>query len=447
MDQRLTRLLGPRVLAVCAIVALGAVGPVAAPPAASTVGSLGAATRTSGYVGAWSASPQPPTPPGLSAPGDLSSRGFRDQTVRQTVHTSGGGTSVIVRFSNRFGTRPVRLGSVTVGLSAGSGQVVAGTLSTVTFGGSGTATITRGADLYSDPVAFSTPAGSDLVVSTYLPGSTGPATYHALSRQTNFVGVGDRTRQSGAAGFGSPTSSWYFLSGVDVRGGARASVVTVGDSITDGYASTADANNRWPDYLAQRLNARPGNTLAVVNQAISGNRVLEDSPCFGTNLLSRLERDVLGQAGARTVILLEGINDIGFSQAPNAGCAAPNTAVSAAQIIAGYRQIVLRAHLRGLRVLGGTLTPFQGADTWSPAAEKKREKVNSAIRTPGLFDGVIDFDAAVRDPSRPTRLAPGYDSGDHLHPDDAGYAAMAAAVDLTQLVVSPAPRTPVSGRP
>lgn len=423
----------------CALLAGGAaltaalVAPAAATAAPAAPSALGAPARTSGYVGSWAASPQPPTPRALAGPGDYSAGGFTDQTVRQVVHTSAGGTSLLLRFSNAFGARAVTLGPVTVGLSGGGGTVVAGSVHAVTFSGRSSVSVPKGAELYSDPVALTTGAGSDLAVSLHLPGPTGPATYHALANQTTFVARGSRAAQTGAAGYAAASGNWYFLDGVDVRGSARSAVVAVGDSITDGYQSTPGANDRWPDFLAQRLRDQPGNALAVVNEGISGNRVLHDSPCFGTNLLSRLDRDVLAQDGASTVIMIEGINDIGFSQSPNAGCSAPNTAVSAAQIIAGYRQVLTRAHLQGLRVLGGTLTPFRGAAYWSPAAEAKREAVNTWIRTSGAFDGVVDFAAALAAPGAPTTIAPAYDSGDHLHPNDAGYAAMAAAVDLGQL--------------
>jgi len=393
---------------------------------------VSAPSATARYVGTWAASPQPPTPPNLAVPTDFSARGFSDQTVRQVVHTSTGGTSLLLRFSNAFGTRPVGLSQVSVGLPAGGGRVVPGSLRRVTFTGSRSATIPRGAELYSDPVPMAVGAESDVIISTYLRGATGPATYHSLGKQTNYVGAGNHVWQTDWSG-GSTTNSWYFLDGVDVAGTTRASVVAVGDSITDGFQSTANANNRWPNYLSQRLQAQPGNALAVVDEGISGNRVLHNSPCFGTNLLSRLDRDVLTQDGAKTVILLEGINDIGFSQTPNTGCTAPNTSVSAQQIIAGYQQVIRRAHLNGLKVLGGTLTSFKGAAYWSPAAEVKRETVNTFIRTSGAYDGVVDFAAAIADPGQPKQMAPQYDSGDHLHPNDAGYARMGAAVDLSLL--------------
>ncbi len=394
---------------------------------------LAAPAASAGYVGTWAASPQPPTPSALVGPTDFSARGFADQTVRQVVHTSMGGSSLLLRFSNAFGDRPVRIGPVTVGLAAGGGRVVAGTVHRVTFSGRSSTVLPRGAEFYSDPVVMATGADSNLSISLYLPQATGPATYHSLAQQTNFVGAGDRSSQPDASGFGTTTNNWYFLDGVDVAGAARASVVAVGDSITDGYASTPDANDRWPNFLAQRLQARPGNRLSVVDAGISGNRVLHNSACFGTSLLSRFDRDVLSQDGASTIIMIEGINDLGFSQLPNDGCFTPNTSVSAAQVIAGYRQVLTRAHLHGLRVLGGTLTPFKGAAYWSPRAEAKREAVNTFIRTSGAFDGVVDFAAAIADPARPAMMAPGYDSGDHLHPNDAGYAAMAAAVNLRQL--------------
>ena len=208
----------------------------------------------------------------------------------------------------------------------------------------------------------------------------------------------------------------------------------LGDSITDGFQSQTNANARWPNDLARRLvAANPSNPLSVVDEGISGNRVLNNSACFGTDALSRLDRDVITQAGVRDVILLEGIKGIGFSQTPNSGCTMPNANVSAADIIQGYEQIIARAHAAGIKIFGATLTPFKGAAYWSPAAERKRETVNDWISNSGEFDGVIDFAAATADPNHPQMFNPAFDSGDHLHPNDAGYQAMANAINLGML--------------
>jgi lysophospholipase L1-like esterase len=280
------------------------------------------------------------------------------------------------------------------------------------------------------------PALTDLAVSIYLPGKTGPATYHSDAQQTNYIsGNGNFAGQDSGAAFTTTSASWYYADAVDVAASPRVtgSVVAFGDSITDGFQSTPNGNLRWPNDLARRFLSSPGSALGVPDEGISGNRILHDSPCFGVNALSRFRRDALSQTGVRDVILLEGINDIGFSQTPNSGCTAPNTAVTADQIIAGYQKLIAEAHARGVRIFGGTLTPFKGASYWSAAAEAKREAVNNWIRTSHAFDGVIDFASAVASPSDPQTMNPAYDSGDHLHPNDAGYQAMANAVKLSQL--------------
>jgi len=373
--------------------------------------------------------------PASVSPGDLSSAGFTDQTVRNVVWTSVGGKAARVRLSNTFGTQAVTFDQVDAGISAGGASVAAGTNHLVTFGGSKSVTITPGAEVVSDPVRMRVPAETDLVVSLFTPAATGPATYHSDAQQINYISTpGDYAGSESGAAYTTTSQSWYFLDDVDVQASrpARGTIVAFGDSITDGYQSTVNANARWPNDLARRILAGPpGQVHPVVDEGISGNRILNDSVCFGVNAQARFTRDVAARAGARYVVLLEGINDIGFSQTPNNGCTAPNTDVSASQIIAGYRRLIAAAHAAGLKIFGGTLTPFQGAAYYSAAAEAKREAVNQWIRTSGAFDGVIDFDAAVRDPASPLQLLPAYDSGDHLHPNDAGYQAMAAAINLT----------------
>lgn len=401
------------------------------PAASATDVSAGHGTADVGsdeWVGTWSAAPQPPYPTGISA------EGFRDQTLRMIVHTSIGGPQVRVRLSNAFGDRPVRFGDVRVGIRARGSAIVPGTNRPVTFSGSRRVVVPRGAEVISDPVALAVEADQDLAVSMYVPDATGPATWHALPRSTNYISARDnRTGRTSGSGFTRRSTSWFFVSGVDVVAPqAAGAVVALGDSITDGFASTVDAERTWPDVLSDRLRADGGLPLGVLNQGISGNRVLNDSQCCGVNALARLDRDVLAQPGVETLVVLEGINDIGFSEL-DLPALAPNTAVSAGEIIAGYEQIIRRAHGRGLRVIGGTLTPFEGARYFTAEGERKRDAVNDWIRTSGAFDGVIDFDAAVRDPADPDRLLPAYDSGDHLHPSDAGYAAMAEAVDLDLL--------------
>ena len=377
------------------------------------------------WVGTWSASPQYIEAP-FAAPNPGA---FNGQTVRQIIRTSVGGSQIRIRLSNEYGTVPLSVGAVTVARHAAGAAVVAGSSRTLTFAGRTAFTIPAGSPALSDPVDFDVPALGDLAISLYLPQPTTASTVHALGLSTSYVSpAGDYS-----AAVVMPTSvtvpSWYFLSGVSTRAHRRAAaIVALGDSITDGFASTPDTNRRWPNLLAARLQARAEvRHVAVLNHGISGNRTLFD--LIGPNAQARLDRDVLGAVGARWVILLEGINNIGI---PGAfGLASQQ--VSAEDIIAGHRQIIARAHERGLKIYGGTLTPFEGTTFpgyFSAAGEVKRQAVNAWIRGSGAFDAVIDFDRAIRDPAHPTRMLPAYDSGDHLHPNDAGYQAMANFIDL-----------------
>ncbi|EHR60667.1 SGNH/GDSL hydrolase family protein [Saccharomonospora cyanea] len=370
------------------------------------------------WIGTWHAAM---TGPGGSGP---SADGFTDTTLRQVAHLSVGGDSVRVRLSNAYGEDPLTVGSVTVAPrsddAAGTPDVDADLLTPVTFGGETSVTIPAGADWVSDPVDITVRDDSDLVVSMYLPGPTGPATFHSAGYSTSFTAQGDATTDTGSA-FTRLDRSRYFLSGVDVTARAKGSVVFFGDSITDGVVSTVDANLRYPDQVADRLLRRPDpRECGVLNSGISGNRLLTDAGTAGDSALSRFDRDVLSRPGVRSVVLLEGINDIGNSR----GSLEPE------QLIAVYRQFIARAHDAGLTVVGATLTPFEGAGYYTEAGEADRQAVNEWIRTSGEFDAVVDFDAAVRDPEHPTRFLPAYDVGDHLHPNDAGFAAMAAAIDL-----------------
>jgi lysophospholipase L1-like esterase len=413
-----------------ALLTMAALAGALAVPAATAGAATAGHQRAGRWVSTWAASPMAATPPSLTSSSDFSSAGFSDQTIRNVVWTSAGGRSARIRLSNVFGTRPVSFGQVDIGVSAGGAAVASGTNRRVTFGGRGSVTIRPGAEVVSDPVPLSVPAETDLAVSLFTAAPTGPATYHSDAQQVNYVSAGDQAGSDSAAAFTTTSQSWYFLDDVDVQASpASGGVVAFGDSITDGYQSTVGANARWPNDLARRFLAA-GQNRAVADEGISGNRVLNDSACFGVNAQSRFFRDVAQRSGARDVIMLEGINDIGFSQDPDSGCTAPNTDVSAAQIIAGYRHIIAAAHAAGLRIFGATLTPFQGSAYYSAAGEAKREAVNHWIRTSRVFDGVIDFDQAVRDPASPLQILPAYDSGDHLHPNDAGYQAMADAINL-----------------
>jgi lysophospholipase L1-like esterase len=400
-------------------------------PAAAAGAATSGQPGSGRWVSTWAASPMAATPPSLTSATDFSSAGFSDQTIRNIVWTSAGGRSARIRLSNVFGSQPVTFRQADIGRSAGGGAVTAGTNHRVTFGGRASVTIRPGAEVVSDPVALNVPAGTDLAVSLFTAAPTGPATYHSDAQQVNYISAGDQAGSDAATAFTTTSESWYFLDDVDVQASPASppGVVAFGDSITDGYQSTVGANARWPNDLARRFLAA-GQNRAVADEGISGNRVLNDSACFGVNAQSRFFRDVAERSGARYVIMLEGINDIGFSQDPDSGCTAPNTNVSAAQIIAGYRHIIAAAHAAGLKIFGATLTPFQGSAYYSAAGETKRETVNQWIRTSHAFDGVIDFDQAVRDPAAPLQILPAYDSGDHLHPNDAGYQAMASAINL-----------------
>jgi lysophospholipase L1-like esterase len=380
------------------------------------------------WVATWGASPQPATP------GTLSEPGFRDATIREIVLTSAGGVRVRVRLSNAFGDAPLRIGRVAVAFQTQGAQTLTGTDTPVYFDGRRSVLIPPGAEATSEPVPLVVGPATHLAVSVYVPGPTGPATQHADAEQVNYVATGSHV-SGGAGPFKARTRSWYFLSGVDVLTTRRTlgSVVALGDSITDGVGSPTGADARWPNFLAQRLSAQAGRTLGVVDEGIGGNRVLNAAPCCGPSAIARFERDVREQPGARDVILLEGINDIGYSRSHGL-LTAPHTAVSPLQIVEGYERIVTLAHTAGLKIFGATLTPFQGARYWSPAGEADREAVNNWIRTSGEFDGVIDFAGALAEPGDPSRLNPACDSGDHLHPNAAGYRAMAAAVSLAPLL-------------
>jgi lysophospholipase L1-like esterase len=394
-------------------------------PAAAAAGGSGAPAGgpvAQRWVAGWAASPVVGTPiPFESCPADV---GLTDSTVRNVVFVSVGGSAVRVRLTNAFGTRSMLVGHASVAVQAANAEPVAGTLRGLTFGGSAQVRIAAGGEVFSDPVALRVSALSTLLVSVYVAGPTGPVTNHPFTAQGNFLGAGDQTLAATGAGF-SDTPCWMLVDGVDVHASGRVvgSVVALGDSITDTANTTGNANRRWPDDLARRLAARRGDTLSVVNAGLGGNRLLEprDGELFyGIPALARLDRDVFAQTGVRTVILLEGVNDIGFN-------------ASADDIIAGYQQVIASTHARGLRVLGGTITPFGGSFLGDPARIATRNAVNAWIRGSHAFDGVIDFARAAANPADPEALDPRFDSGDHLHPNDAGCLAMANAINLPAL--------------
>ena len=394
-------------------------------PAAATPGPVPAGSH---WIATWGASPQAATA------GNLSRAGFRNATLREIVLTSAGGVRVRVRLTNAFGSAPLEIGLAAVAVAGSGANTASGTSHSLYFGGRPSVVIPPGGEATSDAVPLAVAPATRLAVSIFLPRPTGPATQHADAQQVNYAATGAHVRGGGGP-FKVRTRSWYFLDGVDVLGARRTlgSVIALGDSITDGVGSPFDKNARWPNDLARRLNALKGSKLAVVDEGIGGNRVLNNALCCGLNAVARFDQDVRDQPGARDVILLEGINDIGYSQ--NHGLVtAPHTDVSALQIVEGYERIITLAHTAGLKIFGATLTPFEGARYWTPTGEAKREAVNNWIRTSGAFDGVIDFAAALADPGDPDRLNPTYDSGDHLHPNAAGYRAMATAINLSALL-------------
>jgi lysophospholipase L1-like esterase len=370
--------------------------------------------------------------------------GFSDQTVRNIVYAAIGGSAVRVRISNTYGQQPLVIGSASIGVDLVGAQLVPGTRHALTFAGHHSVAIPAGAEVYSDPIRIRFSGKQDLAVSLFLPDATGPATYHQEGQQDNFVSTpGDFAQDSSASAYTTTTTSWFFVDGVDVIPSDRSvagSVVAFGDSITDGATVGVNTNDRWPNILGDRLSAVHGRTLSEVDEGIGGNRVLNGSPCFGQSALARFTRDVLDQSGVRDVIILEGVNDLGFSQVNPATygalgpCFAPNTDVSAHQIISGYKQLIAAAHSHGLKIFGATITPFKDSFYWDAAAEHKRDVINNWIRTSGAFDGVIDFARVVADPYDPDIMNPIYDSGDHLHPNDAGYVAMGKAISLAELL-------------
>jgi lysophospholipase L1-like esterase len=391
------------------------------------------------WIGTWTASPQPVWDADFFAPVGIP-RALRDQTLRQIARVSLGGDRVRVVISNEYGDRPLVIGSAHVALAGDGVAIVPGSDRALTFDGSPSVTIPPGAPIISDPVDLTVAPLGSVAVSLYLPEITPTTTWHNEGVQTAYIsGQGDFAADTEFEPAQTITSR-IFLSGimVDAAPGARA-IVTLGDSITDGATSTPDANHRWPDFLAERLH-EAGAEVAVLNQGISGARVLRDR--MGDNALARFDQDVLSHPRVDTVILMMGINDIGWPDTLLVPDGEP--APSADDIIAGYKQLIARAHAHDMVILGATLTPFEDTFRGNPlfgyyseAKEAKRQAVNQWIRTSGAFDGVIDFDAMTRDPDNPKHIRAEFDSGDHLHPQDTGYQAMAAGIDLEMLGVKP----------
>ena len=362
-----------------------------------------------------------------------------NQTIRQVVTISRGGTELRVRFSNEYGSTLLHIGAASVGYqppgATGMHRIP------LTFGGVASANVPPGAPIVSDPVTLKVPNGATLEINAYLPDSTPITTEHVLGLQQSYAsGPGDYTMADtlpDPAPFemvevksGNKFFARAFLSEVDVADKASArTVVAFGDSITDGYHSTQDENRRWPDYLARRI-AKAKLPLSVINEGIGGNQVLANGA--GDSALTRFDRDALAIPGASTVILLEGINDIGFSGGLIPGFSRPDI-IPADEIIQGYRQLIARAHEKGLKIIGATMTAFGGSPAYTPQKEAVREEVNKWIRTSHAFDGVVDFDHVTRDPQHPEQLRKEYDGGDHVHMSDKGYKAMADVINLSML--------------
>ena len=390
------------------------------------------------WVSAWSTAVHTPLPfPGLPP-----SPVFENQTVRMVVRPTIGGQRLRIRFSNEFGTTALKIGAAHVALSFKGAAITPESDHALTFDGRSSVTIPPGAPVLSDPVNMNAPPFAELAVSIYLPEKTASSTVHFWAQHDTYIShAGDFTAKPDIAN-PATKGSWYFLGGVEVWAPDQtAATVAFGDSITDGVGAKQGEYSDWPDLLADRLAKTAGTpSLSVVNEGIGGNRVLHDGA--GVSALARLDRDVLAQPGVANLIVLESINDIGW---PHMKPRLPNGSVlkdppfthelvSAEDLIVGLRQIIERAHQHGIRVFGATLTPYEGADYYSADGEAEREAVNQWIRTSGAFDGVFEFDAAVRDPNHPSQFREGYHSGDHLHPSAIGYKAMADVIDLAVLI-------------
>jgi lysophospholipase L1-like esterase len=360
---------------------------------------------------------------------------FGDQTLRQIAHITIGGSRFRIVFSNTFGTAPLTIGAAQVALRDKDAAIVPRSSRVLTFAGVARTTVPAGAILVSDPVDLVAPDFADLAIDLYLPEDTAamksPITMHPASWQTNYVSppgnhagavtMPVQTTTAYRRGDGLVSASSFFLTRIEVMAPAQAgAIVTIGDSITDGTASTIDTNNRWPDHLARRL-AKAGMRMGVLNAGFGGNRLLREGN--GPSALARFDRDVIAQPGVTHVVVLEGINDIGQAR--------ESASPSAAELIAAHKQLIERAHARGIKAFGATLTPFEGANYWTAEGEAKRQALNEWIRTSKAYDAVFDFDAAVRDPNRPAKLLTQYDPGDHLHLNAAGYQAVANAIDLS----------------
>ena len=399
------------------------------PPAGRGAGAAATAPRGGAQPAPAASTGAPSTatttaPAGRGGPAaGINARGFNNQTVRMMVRTSIAGRRLRIRLFNAFGSAPLVVGTAHVAIRGKDSEIVSGSDRALTFHGKPGCTIGPGVVLLSDPVDLVVAPVSDLAVSLFFPGETGPPTTHATGLHNTYIGDGDVTGQP-AIGGTTTTQSYYWLSGVDVMAPGPASlIVAFGDSITDGARSNVETNHSWPAALAARLAANKGtNNLGVANMGIGGNRLLRDGT--GASALARLDNDVLSQPGVKWLMILEGINDIGRN------VTVPAETTTADELIGAIEQMIERAHAHDIKVIGCTITPYEGANYYGESGEAVRVAVNNWIRTTGKLDGVADFEAAVRDPNNPKRIKPEFDPGDHLHFNDAGYQAMADSVDL-----------------
>ncbi|WP_109480208.1 SGNH/GDSL hydrolase family protein [Paraburkholderia sp. C35] len=394
-----------------------------------------AAESSSPWVTAWATALQPipqiSNPPPLYRTPEVAGR-----TVRQIVYPTLSGEVVRLHISNAYGKSPLVIEDLRIARSATGASAAAqpGTEARVTFGGKAGVSVPAGGEIDSDPVHMQVSAGAPYAVSSYMGREQELAAWHRVSNQVNYVSSpGNHAGDASADAYRQRFTQFAWITGLQVEASSSATVAAIGDSITDGMRSSLNQNRRWPDALARRVGQSGDRSIGVVNLGISGNRLLSDSPCYGDALASRFGRDVLAQPGVKTVILLIGINDINFAAMPTrAGldCDAPHTQVTADSLISGYKRVIAAAHARGVKIYGATLTPA----ALPPQREAIRTEINQWIRTGHAFDGVVDFDAALRDPADPTRLRRTFDSGDQIHPSDAGYTAMADAISLQAVV-------------
>ncbi|MDW5265470.1 MULTISPECIES: SGNH/GDSL hydrolase family protein [Acidobacteriaceae] len=380
------------------------------------------------WIGTWAASQQIPEPQNALAPADLN-----DVTIRQIFHLSIGSSMLRVHLSNNFGTEPLHCSSVHIArpLSASSSAIDPASDKALSFAGSEDVTVPAGAEYISDPISFPAAALSNVAVTFHLADAPAQQTGHPGSRSTSYYVHGDLV-SAATLPDAHKVDHWYQISGIDVLAPPQsASIVALGDSITDGHASTTNGNDRWTDVLAQRLQSSSiDRNIGVLNQGIGGNHLLTDG--LGPNTLARFDRDVLAQPGVHWLIVFEGVNDLG-GLTRNGEVSPAEHALLVHRIFGAYQQLIVRAHAHGIRVIGATITPYTGSDYYHPGprSEADRQAINQWIRTPGNFDAVIDFDKAMRDPQQPDRLLPAYDCGDHLHPSPAGYRVMGEAVPLS----------------